>query len=322
MVASASAGIHHVTAVASDPQRNIDFYAGVLGLRLVKRTVNFDDPETYHFYYGDQLGRPGTIITFFPMSGSRPGRRGAGQVAVTAFSIASESSAYWRHRLESADVVVESSTRFDEEVLGVRDPDGLKLELVAGSEANRNQPWTQGPVPPEHAIRGLHSVSLASRASDATAGVLTDVLAARLLAEADGRLRFRFGDDGPGKLVDLVPAEDAARGMGGVGTVHHVAWRAVSDEQHGALLEKVAARGLNVTEVLDRNYFRSIYFRESGGILFEIATDGPGFSVDEPADSLGHDLKLPGWLEADRERIEASLSPIQIPAALGDPRAR
>ena len=313
MVPSASAGIHHVTAMASDAQRNVDFYAGVLGLRLVKRTVNFDDPETYHFYYGDKLGRPGTIMTFFPKPGSRPGRRGAGQVAVTAFSIVSESAAYWRRRLESTGAVVEPSTRFDEEVLGVRDPDGLKLELVAGSEANGHEPWAQGPVPPEHAIRGLHSVSLASRASDATAGVLTDVLGARLLVEADDRRRFRFADDGPGTLVDLVPAEDGPRGMGGAGTVHHVAWRAATDEQHGALREKVARRGLNVTEVLDRNYFRSIYFRESGGILFEIATDGPGFSVDESADGLGRDLKLPGWLEADRERIEASLSPIRIP---------
>ena len=322
MAPRASAGIHHVTAMASDPQRNVDFYAGVLGLRLVKRTVNFDDPETYHFYYGDQLGRPGTIMTFFPKPGSRPGRRGAGQVAVTAFSIASESSAYWRHRLESAGVVVESSTRFHEQVLGVRDPDGLKLELVAGSEANGHEPWAQGLVPPEHAIRGLHSVSLASRASDATAGILTDVLAARLLAEADDRLRFRCGDDGPGTLVDLVPGEDEPGGAGGAGTVHHVAWRAASDEQQGALRAKVAARGLNVTVVLDRSYFRSIYFREPGGILFEIATDGPGFSVDEPVDGLGHDLQLPAWLEADREKIEASLSPIWIPAELGDPRRR
>ncbi len=313
MVESASAGIHHVTAMAADPQCNIDFYAGILGLRLVKRTVNFDDPETYHFYYGDQLGRPGTIMTFFAKAGSRPGRRGAGQVAVTAFSIASESSAYWRHRFESAGVVVESSTRFDEAVLGVRDPDGLKLELVAASAATAHEPWTQGSVPPEHAVRGLHSVSLASRASDSTADILTDVLAARLLAEADGRLRFRFVDDGPGTLVDLVPAADGARGMSGAGTVHHVAWRAASDQEHGALREQVACRGLDVTEVLDRTYFRSIYFREPGGILFEIATDAPGFSVDEPTDGLGHDLKLPGWLEADRERIEACLSPIRFP---------
>ncbi len=305
-------GIHHVTAISGEPQRNADFYAGILGLRLVKKTVNFDDPETYHLYYGDGAGSPGTIMTFFPWAHAPRGRIGAGQLIVTSFSIPATSLGYWTERLVEKGVRFEKPRdRFGETVLTFEDPDGLRIELVAAEDGRTG--WADGPVPAEHSIRGLHHVALAVEATDRTAKVMTDSLGFRQVEETEGRVRFAAGEGGPGDLVDVVGASGFPRGSMGVGTVHHVAFRVPDEEAQLAVREEVAALGYNVTAVLDRNYFRSIYFREPGGVLFEIATDPPGFAADEDPDHLGENLKLPPWLENNREHIEAALPPLRLP---------
>ena len=310
-------GIHHVTALATDPQANVDFYAGVLGLRLVKRTVNFDDPGTYHLYYGDERGHPGTILTFFPWPLARRGTRGTGQATVTAFSVPEGSLGWWAERLAAHGVAAETPVpRLDGEVLTLLDPDGLQLELVAHAGAVDVAPWAGGPVDEAHALRGFHSVTLSVADGEPTA----DLLAAMGYAAAgeDGR-RHRFvaggesGEARPGTAVDLLVDANGSRGHVAAGSVHHVAFRAVDDDDQLAWRGRVAGRGLHVTPVLDRNYFHSIYFREPGGVLFEVATDPPGFTVDEPVETLGEELKLPDWLEPHRERIEAALPPILVP---------
>lgn len=307
-------GIHHVTAIAGDPQANVDFYTKVLGLRLVKRTVNFDDPGTYHLYYADELGRPGTILTFFPWPGAPRGRRGTGQLTVISFSVPARSLDHWVDRLTSHDVEIEEmGERFGAQTLAFLDPDGLLLELVAGDRDER-KPWERGPVPIEHAIRGFHSVTLTESGYEATADLLTDGMGFRAVAEERDRFRFAAGDGAPGALVDLVVAPDAPPGLVAAGTVHHVAWRAAGDEEQRAWRRRLAERGLNVTPVLDRQYFRSIYYREPGGVLFEIATDPPGFTADEPPERLGCELKLPPWLERHRSRIEGVLPHLRWPA--------
>ncbi|HEV7516823.1 MAG TPA: ring-cleaving dioxygenase [Thermoanaerobaculia bacterium] len=313
------AGIHHVTAIARDPQTNADFYTGVLGLRLVKKTVNFDDPGTYHLYYGDEVGRPGTILTFFPWPLARLGSRGAGQATVTAFSVPEGSLGYWTERLLSLGVDFEAPrSRFDEEVLALRDPDGLLLELVARA-GDECAPWTGGPVPEAAAVRGFYNVTLTEWNPAVTSELLTETLGFRLLGEEGDRLRFIAGGDGAGgagSRLDILAAPGAARGVISAGTVHHVAFRAADDAEQLAWQETLAARGLHVTPVQERQYFRSIYFREPGGVLFEIATDAPGFAIDEPVASLGSDLKLPPWLEASRQRIAEALPPLTLrPAA-------
>ena len=313
------AGIHHVTAIARDPQANYDFYSGVLGLRLVKKTVNFDDPGTYHFYYGDETGTPGTILTFFPWPMARLGSRGAGQATVTAFSVPEGSLGYWSERLASLGVDAESPhPRFDEEVLTFRDPDGLLLELVARAGDPRT-PWAAGPIPERFAARGFYNVTLSEWNPAVTAELLTGTMGFRLVAEEGGRMRLASGSGGAGSRVDLLATPSAARGVISAGTVHHVAFRAASDTEQLAWQGELAARGLHVTPVQDRQYFHSIYFREPGGVLFEIATDPPGFTLDEPVAELGSGLKLPPWLEPSRERIEAVLPPLDtrkgVPAA-------
>jgi glyoxalase family protein len=308
-------GIHHVTAIAADPQRNLDFYAGVLGLRLVKRTVNFDDPSTYHFYFGDDLGRPGSILTFFPWRGARRGHTGAGQASIISFPILPSSMDYWLERLAANRVAVAvPSRRFGAEVLGFSDRDGLSLELVATPDAGLRQGWAGGGVPPEHAIRGLHSVTLRERRLDPTARLLVDLLGFRSLGQENGRHRFAAGDGGPGTLVDIELPPQSDSGLGGAGTVHHVAWRAADDTAQLELRERLAAKGHGPTPVIDRNYFHSIYFREPGGVLFEIATDPPGFTIDESADRLGERLMLPARYEDDRVALEGLLPPVTIPA--------
>ncbi|MDQ4128767.1 MAG: ring-cleaving dioxygenase [Actinomycetota bacterium] len=305
-------GIHHVTAISGGPQRNVDFYAGVLGLRLVKKTVNFDDPETYHLYYGDGLGNPGTITTFFPWAQAPRGRIGAGQLIVTSFSIPATSLGYWTERLVEKGVRFEKPRdRFGETVLTFDDPDGLRAELVAAEDGR--QGWDGGPVGAEHSVRGLHHVALAVEAAERTVKLMTDTLGFRQVEETEGRVRFAAGQGGPGDLVDVVSAAGFPRGSMGVGTVHHVAFRVPGEEAQLAVREEVAALGYNVTPVLDRNYFRSIYFREPGGVLFEIATDPPGFAADEDPDHLGEALKLPPWLENNRAHIEAALPPLRVP---------
>jgi glyoxalase family protein len=309
-------GIHHVTAISGGPQRNVDFYAGTLGLRLVKKTVNFDDPETYHLYYGDGAGSPGTIMTFFPWANAPGGRIGAGQLVVTSFSIPTASLGYWTERLVERGVRFERPRdRFGDTVLSFEDPDRLRIELVTAEDARPGR--AGGPVQEEHSIRGFHHVALAVETTDRTATLMTDTLGFRRVDEAEGRIRLSAGEDGPGDLVDVVNASGFPRGSMGVGTVHHVAFRVPDEEAQLALREEVAALGYNVTPVLDRNYFRSIYFREPGGVLFEIATDPPGFAVDEDYEHFGEALKLPPWLEARRGRLEEVLPPLRVPTGEG-----
>lgn len=305
-------GIHHVTAIAGDPQQNVDFYAGVLGLRLIKVTVNFDDPGTYHLYYGDEVGRPGTLLTFFPWPGAARGRRGTGQVTAVAFSIPAQAIDYWIDRLKRQTIDVRGPIAwFDEQVLAFDDPDGLPLELVAGPQADARTPWAGGPVPPASAIHGISTVTLTEAACEETAAFLTDTLGCGLVQREGSRVRFRMGAGGPGALVDVLCLPKPARGRVAVGSVHHVAWRTPDDESQRAWRQELATRGLDVTPVVDRQYFHSIYFREPGGVLFEIATDLPGFTVDEPAERLGTRLRLPPHLEPMRREIEQRLPPLR-----------
>ena len=309
-------GIHHVTAIASDPRRNLDFYTEALGLRLVKKTVNFDDPGTYHLYFGDELGRPGTILTFFPWPLARRGQRGVGQVTSTALAVPEGSLGWWRQRLERFSVPVEGPRRrFDEASLALADPDGMRLELVAEANEGLPEAWPEGAVPGEHAVRGVHSVALTLSDPEPTAELLTAGLGLRPAGEEPGRLRFAAGAGGIGDRVDLLARPDAGYGRGGAGSVHHVAWRVAADPQQESWRRRLVARGLGVTPVQDRSYFRSIYFREPGGVLFEIATDVPGFTTDERAEELGSELRLPPWLEPQRERIAAALPALEATVA-------
>ena len=305
-------GIHHITAIAADPQPNLEFYVRFLGLRLVKRTVNFDDPGTYHFYYGDETGQPGTILTFFPWPGARGGRQGTGQVSATAFAVPAASLDYWRSRAASAGLHIAETTRFGERILSFTDPDGLPLE-IAGVAQERGPAWPGSTVPEKHAILGFRAATLAEEGYETTARLLTETMGFRLIAQDGARFRYEVGSGGPAATVDLVCMPDARRGAGGAGTVHHIAWRTPDFDSQLAWRAKLAATGHNVTPVMDRNYFRSIYFREPGGVLFEIATDPPGFTIDEPVERLGAELKLPPQYESVRERIEQILPPIQVP---------
>ena len=305
-------GIHHVTAISGEPQRNVDFYAGTLGLRLVKKTVNFDDPETYHLYYGDGAGSPGTIMTFFPWAHAPGGRIGAGQLVVTSFSIPAASLGYWTERLVERGVRFERPRdRFGDTIISFGDPDRLRIELVAAADARPGR--AGGPVREEHSVRGFHHVTLAVEDTDRTVRLMGDHLGFRRVDEAEGRMRLSAGEGVPGGLVDVVNAAGFPGGSMGVGTVHHVAFRVPDEETQLALREEISGLGYDVTPVLDRNYFRSIYFREPGGVLFEIATDPPGFAVDEDPAHLGEDLKLPPWLESRRDRLEEVLPALRVP---------
>jgi glyoxalase family protein len=308
-------GIHHVTAISGRADRNLDFYTRVLGLRFVKKTVNFDDPGTYHLYYGDELGHPGTVLTFFPWAHAAPGRAGVGQALETAFRVPAGAMGYWAHRLVEKGVTHEQiGKRFDESVLPFTDPDGLRAALVGVPGAETEPAWSNNDVAVEHAIRGFHSVTLMLDDPARTAAVLADVLQ---FADAgrEGPVRRFKADQKAGAIVDLREAKGFLPGSMGRGAVHHVAFRAADDAEQATLARKlVANHGVHTTEQKDRNYFRSIYFREPGGVLFEIATDQPGFGIDEPAASLGHDLKLPRFLEPRRKDIEAALPPLDLAA--------
>ncbi len=310
------AGAHHVTAIAGDPQQNVGFYAGVLGLRLVKKTVNFDDPSSYHLYYGDAGGNPGTIMTFFSWPGAPRGRSGAGQIGATSFAVPKDSLGYWTQRLVEHGVRFGTPTRrFDETVLAFEDPDGLGIEIVTRPGLNgASSSWAGSTVPGEHAIRKISGVTLLEAAPDRTEELLTSFLGFEKVGEEDGRVRYATaGGENAESFADVVGVPDAARGQTAVGTTHHVAWRAPDDETEESWRGEAEARGLDVTPVLDRQYFHSIYFREPGGVLFEIATDPPGFAVDEEPNHLGEDLKLPPWLERHRDKIAADLPPIRLP---------
>jgi catechol 2,3-dioxygenase-like lactoylglutathione lyase family enzyme len=312
-------GIHHITAICGDPQRNVDFHVGVLGLRLVKKTVNFDDPGTYHLYYGDGVGSPGTIMTFFawilPPLVSGRGRQGTGQIAATPFRIPPASLEFWIDRLVGAGVAFDGPhARFGEDVISLQDPDGLALELVAREGSPPPAPWIHGPVPVEHAIRGFAGATLCLDGYERTADLLTLTMGFAEVGEDGSRFRFRTGSGDDTASVDLLCQPEGERGRMGVGVVHHIAWRARSVEEQLEWRRVLSAAGLDVTPVLDRQYFRSIYYREPGGVLFEIATDPPGFTVDEAAEELGTHLKLPPWLEAQRDRLEARLPEIRVRA--------
>ena len=321
--AAAPLGIHHVTMIAGDVQANVDFYAGVLGMRLVKRTVNFDDPNTYHLYYGDETGSPGSLLTFFPWPGARRGREGAGQFGAVSLAVPAASLGFWLERLVRHGVEHEAlATRFGERVLVLRDPDCLRVELVGSSAATHAQGWADGPVPAEHAVRGVHAMTLLTADFSATAALLEGPFTMRRAA-VDGRTtRFVPGASPAlviGTVLDVRDVAGVREGVSGVGTVHHVAWRVPDDATEVALLERVRGAGFGTTGVVDRRYFHSVYFREAGGALFEIATDSPGFAIDEPLASLGESLVLPPWLEPERGRIVATLPPVELPAQRGAP---
>lgn len=310
-------GLHHVTAIAGDPQSNLDFYVGVLGLRLVKRTVNFDDPGTYHFYFGDGSGSPGTILTFFPWAGVRRGVRGTGEIQTTAFAIPAGSKGFWLERLKANNVPAEVlEPRFGEEAIRFADPDGMGLELIAVKSPAAVSHWAGGAIPAESAICGLHGATAALEGYERTAKLITEVMGYRLVAQDRNRFRFEAGSgEGPGRTLDLVCMPDGAQGRSGAGSVHHIAFRTPDDAQQLAWRKILVEFGHNVSPVMDRDYFHSIYFREPGGVLFEIATDAPGFTVDEPFEELGTGLKLPRWVEPQRGRLLEILPPIRLPGS-------
>lgn len=309
-------GLHHVTAIASDPQSNLEFWFHVLGQRLIKQTVNFDAPDVYHLYYGNEAGEPGTVMTFFPYPGASPGRIGAGQTTVTSYSIPEGSLGWWQTHLSARGIEVELTTsRFEEDALRFRDPDGLVIELIA-HEGGVGAPWDGGPIPVEHALRGFHSVTLTESSLEGTAGTFLDTMNFATAQESGDRFRFEVGEGGPGRSVDVVVDPSASRGLVANGTVHHIAWRVQDEVTQVDWRDQIVETGARVTEILDRQYFRSIYFREPGGVLLEIATDAPGFTADEPLLELGRELKLPPWLEPDREAIAAKLQPLHLPEEL------
>jgi glyoxalase family protein len=305
-------GIHHVTAIAGSARRNLGFYTEILGLRLVKRTVNFDDPNTYHFYYGDEMGHPGTILTFFPWEQAAPGRLGTGETFETAFRIPEGAIGFWTQRLLEKGVLHDApARRFGESILEFRDPDGMRLVLVGVPGAEAEPAWHMATVPPEYAIRGFHAVTLLLEQGEETAGILTDVLGFVEAAREGTTIRYRTGDGGVGAMIDLRIAGGFPRGHLGAGTVHHVAFRAADDAEQAAMVRKlVENHGVRATSQKNRDYFRSVYFREPNGVLFEIATDVPGFAVDEPLAGLGQSLKLPAFLQPRRAAIEARLPPL------------
>ncbi|UVI30115.1 ring-cleaving dioxygenase [Paenibacillus spongiae] len=304
-----TAGIHHITAFVQNAQANVDFYAGVLGLRLVKKTINFDAPEVYHLYFGDQIGSPGTIITFFPWADSRKGKVGGGQVGITTYVVPAGTLDFWEERLKRHRIPVTQTTRFNERYLQFSDYDGLQLELVAREEGPASE-WSFGGVPADKAIKGFGGAVLYSTAPAYTGNLLERVMGLQKVGQEGDYTRYRATGD-LGNIID-VNVTPMAYGVGGAGTVHHIAWRAKDYEDHAQWRSHIEENGLSPTPIIDRQYFNAIYFREAGGILFEIATDPPGFARDEEADELGEKLMLPEWYEPNRSQIEANLSPIQV----------
>lgn len=311
-----SSGLHHLTAIAGDPQRNLDFYAGTLGLRFVKQTVNFDDPGTYHLYYGDATGRPGSILTFFPWPNARRGRVGVGQVAETQLAIPTSALAFWVQRLTTQSVPFTGPVRRfgSESVLTFTDHDGMPLALVA-TDAAASQPGWGGAdgIPEAMSIRGMHSVTLWVHKRQPTEDVLVKSLGFVEVARDGDTARFGVGGHAPGELVDVRELPTGAAGTGGAGTVHHVAFRASDDDTEFGIRSQVMAAYLPITEQIDRTYFRSMYFREPGHVLFELATDSPGFAVDEDASALGEVLQLPAQHEHLRESLLSHLPPLHRP---------
>jgi glyoxalase family protein len=306
-------GIHHVTALASDPQRNVDFYAGFLGLRLVKLTVNFDAPDVYHLYYGDETGRPGTILTFFPFPDAVRGQKGSGEVSAVAFSIPPGSAGHWTGRLGRKGVAfLGPGSRFGETVLSFEDPDGMVVELVEDPAAP-GPGWSGGPVEEDRAIRRLHGITMLHGSLAPTEAFLTGGMGFADAGSDGGRHRFLAGAGEDQARIDVVVDAPAPPARQSAGSVHHIAWRVKDDAEQREWQPRLRRAGAAPTQVMDRSYFHSIYFREPGGVLFEIATDPPGFLVDETVDTLGTGLKLPPWLEPQRELIQRNLPPLSLP---------
>jgi glyoxalase family protein len=305
-------GIHHITAIASDPQRNVDFYAQILGLRFAKRTVNFDDPSTYHLYFGDRTGRPGTAITFFAWPGARRGSRGTGQVIAASFAIPRGSIDYWKSRFAEHRVFCEEiPSRFDAAVLRLNDPDGLLLELIESAQLDDVDLKYESEAPNKFAIHGFHAPTLEVQQAKPTEELLKN-LGFELTAEEKSWRRFSLNSKSTSAQVDLVERADGQFGVNSAGTVHHIAFRCADEKEQLRWRKQLDELGLHVTPVIDRFYFHSIYFREPGGILFEIATEGPGFTVDEPVEHLGENLKLPPQYEEHRAEIDRVLPPIMF----------
>lgn len=304
-------GIHHITAIAGNPQKNLDFYTGILGLRLVKKTINFDAPDVYHFYFGDELGSPGTVFSTFPFEGARKGTKGTGELTYTAFSIPVGSLDFWIERLKKFRIPISTPlTRFGEKLIRFEDHDGMGIELIANDKDSRKG-WTYGNIPLEFSIRGFYGATLNLKAKELTEKLLTQFMDYRFIAEEDGR--FRYGTKGgPGDIVDIVIDPNGRHGVQSAGTVHHIAFRTANVNSQKEIQEILMGNGFQVTEVKDRNYFKSIYFREPGGVLFEIATDDPGFAIDEDEAHLGELLKLPEWIEPQREKLEARLAKVEL----------
>jgi glyoxalase family protein len=309
-------GIHHITAIAADPQRNLDFYTEVMGMRLVKLTVNFDDPGTYHFYFGNETGTPGSILTFFPWPGAEKGTIGAGQVVAVAFAVSIGSLAFWKARLRDHGVDLSpEKQRFGEQVLRFQDPDGLWLELVETGQGDPGMARQRGPVPAPYTLSGFHSATLSELNPDHTARLVSHLGFAEAGRESD---RFRYRASGPAAaILDVLEEPKARFGRLGAGTVHHIAFRAATDEQQVVWRRDLLGLGYHVTPVIDRMYFHSIYFREPGGVLFEIATDPPGFAIDESPEHLGERLTLPPWLEPDRRDVERHLPVLTRQPSIG-----
>lgn len=305
-------GLHHVTAMASDAQKNVDFYAGILGLRMVKKTINFDAPDVYHLYYGDETGAPGTIMTFFPFPGIARGRHGKGQMTVTSFSVAQNALGYWMTRLDKFNIPYTlPSERFGSEAfIYLEDPDGLGIELVA-SNFDQRKGFSYGQIPADFAIKGFYGITLTLDDHQPTASLLSSIMDHTLVDENENQFRFS-PTGGHVSNVTLQRAPNASRGLGGSGTVHHVAFATNNDQTQLSIREKLLANGFSVSPVMDRQYFHSIYYREPGGVLFEVATSDIGFTLDEPVESLGEALKLPPWEESSRNHIENLLPPVQI----------
>lgn len=305
-------GIHHITAISGDPQKNVDYYLQVLGLRLIKKTVNFDDPHTYHLYYGDEKGNPGTILTFFPWTEhGYKGKRGSGQVTTISFSIPITSVDYWVERLNKLNIEFAGPLkRFDEQVLIFEDHDGFELEIVASPEEKRPA-WKTFDIPSEHSIRGFFGAAISNQEAGPTENMIVNYLEFKKIKETENRKRYSMGEGGPGNYLDFLALPDYLKGIMGIGAVHHIAFRTENDTTQIEIRERLLGKSINVTPVMDRNYFHSIYFREPGGVLFEIATDPPGFLIDEDINSLGSHLKLPEWLEPVRNDIEKALPPLK-----------
>lgn len=306
-------GIHHITALASDPQRNADFYTELLGLRLVKRTVNFDAPDIYHLYYGNAIGQPGTILTFFPFPNAVRGKRGTGEISAVSFTVPKNSLDFWLHRLSSHDIHLDGpTTRFGNELISFLDPDGMMVELVLTETSSKYHHWRANPVPEEFAIRGFQGATMQLHTSESTETFLQQVMGFHLESHDGSRKRYGIGTGNSQVALDVLVHPDLPRARQSAGSVHHIAWRVDDDTSQLQWQEKIAGAGLTVTEILDRKYFRSIYFREPGGVLFEIATAAPGFMVDEPFEELGLHLKLPEWLEPERSKLERILPPLEL----------